>query len=124
MSVGVAALLAVAGGAVWLLDADEDEAPEPPATVAVIYTVTGEGPADISYHAGDGGAAKTAAATELPWTAEVEVTPDGGPATVTVVLGEEGGEAQCTVAVRGEHRQRSTAFGTFGRATCSAEVAR
>ncbi|WP_229923844.1 hypothetical protein [Streptomyces capillispiralis] len=39
---------------------------------------------------------------------------------MAVLLGEEGGQAACTLAVRGRHVQRATALGEFGRATCAA----
>lgn len=45
--------------------------------------------------------------------------PLGEEPTVSILLGEEGGEAGCALAVRGRHVRRSTAFGSYGRATCS-----
>ncbi|WP_241027371.1 hypothetical protein [Streptomyces verrucosisporus] len=54
----------------------------------------------------------------LPWKRTVEV-PQGKEPTVSILLGEEGGEASCTLAIRGRHVQRATAFGSYGRATCS-----
>ncbi|MFE2461770.1 hypothetical protein [Streptomyces sp. NPDC059402] len=48
--------------------------------------------------------------------------PLGETPTVAVVLGEKGGRAACTLAIRGQHVQRATAVGEFGRATCSGEL--
>ncbi|MCF6526091.1 hypothetical protein HOY81_23895 [Streptomyces sp. JJ36] len=102
----------------------ETSAPEPE-TVAVTYEVTGEGTATLTYNSGAAGApAGREQSVRLPWTKNLEVDPESGPARVSIVLGEDGGRAQCALAVRGEHRQRATAFGEFGRATCSAELSR
>ncbi|MFF4209591.1 hypothetical protein ACFYZE_09620 [Streptomyces sp. NPDC001796] len=43
---------------------------------------------------------------------------------VSVVLGEQGGQARCSLAIRGRHVQSATASGEFGRATCSGELRR
>ncbi|GAA3499567.1 hypothetical protein GCM10019016_066710 [Streptomyces prasinosporus] len=48
--------------------------------------------------------------------------PLGKAPTVNVVLGEKGGQAGCTLAIRGKHVQRATAMGAFGRATCAGEL--
>ncbi|MBW1596654.1 MmpS family transport accessory protein [Streptomyces sp. JJ38] len=119
---GIGGVLTAAAVGAWLVASSDDGEGLPPDAVAVTYEVTGEGTVDISYSSGEDGTAETVRGAELPWSADVHVTPAGGPATVTVVLGERGGEAGCTVAVAGQHRQRSTAFGEFGRASCSAEV--
>lgn len=88
-------------------------------TAAVTYEVTGTGTVDITYQArsasGDATVVKAAA---LPWRRTVDV-PLGKEPTIGIVLGEKGGQARCTLAVRGKHVQSATATGTFGRATCS-----
>ncbi|MEV5931614.1 hypothetical protein ACIQCD_22145 [Streptomyces sp. NPDC093250] len=48
--------------------------------------------------------------------------PLGEAPTVAVVLGEKGGQAGCTLAIRGKHVQRATASGAYGRATCAGEL--
>ncbi|PVE08630.1 MmpS family transport accessory protein [Streptomyces scopuliridis] len=91
-------------------------------TAEVTYEVLGEGTADISY-LGTGGSDKAdvVKSAQLPWKKTVNV-PAGEPPIVNVTLGEKGGQASCTLAIRGNHVQRSTASGQFGRATCSAEL--
>jgi len=92
------------------------------ATAAVTYEVTGEGTADISYQAGsEAGTATVARAVDLPWRKTVEV-PLGRPPVVAITLGEKGGRASCSLAVRGEHVQTASAYGKFGRATCQGQL--
>lgn len=123
--VSAAALAALVAGAT-LLTTGLPEQPGPgaaPHTVAVTYTVTGDGPATITYKGGRAGEARERKqSVELPWTKELRVDPADGKARVSIVLGRDGGRAQCTVAVAGQHRQRATAFGDFGRASCSARI--
>ncbi len=88
----------------------------------VTYEVLGEGTADISYRGADGDKADVATQVGLPWRKTVSV-PLGASPIVNVTLGEKGGTASCTLAVRGKHVQRATATGAFGRATCSGELA-
>lgn len=117
-----AVLLLACGGLVGYGLLDTEDEPEPPATrtAAVTYEVTGDGPAEISYLGRDtDGAATVVRDAELPWKRTVQV-PLGQAPTVAVVLGEKGGQAACTLAVRGKHLQSATAAGEFGRATCAA----
>lgn len=58
----------------------------------------------------------------LPRSHKAQITPGKDTTRVPIVLGKDGGHAACSVAVRGEHRQRSTALGSFGRASCSARA--
>ncbi|MGW6137301.1 hypothetical protein [Streptomyces sp. NPDC055140] len=60
--------------------------------------------------------------THLPWHAYAHVTPDSGPATVTVPLGAGGGHASCRIAVSGREIQMATASGAYGRAVCIANI--
>ncbi len=120
---GAALVAAAVVGTVLLVALPEDEPAPAPYTVAVTYKVTGEGKATISYDTGrsdDPGGREQP--VELLWSKKVRVSPGSDQARVSIILGEDGGRAQCAVAVRGQHRQRSTAFGEFGRATCSAKV--
>jgi hypothetical protein len=121
---GAAGLLAAAVAGTVLTVAFSGDAPAPPPyTVAVTYEVTGEGPATIVYNNGrpdDPGTREQS--VDLPWTKKVRVSPKSGDARVSLILGEDGGRAVCSLAVRGEHRQTSSAFGSYGRATCSAKV--
>jgi hypothetical protein len=92
-------------------------------TAAVTYEVLGEGAADISYRGdGQGDRANVVKNAELPWKKTVNV-PLGTSPVINVTLDEKGGEATCTLAVRGKHVQRATASGTFGRSTCTSEPA-
>ncbi|OMI86231.1 hypothetical protein BSZ07_29485 [Streptomyces sp. M1013] len=103
---------------------DTEDEPKPAATpvAAVTYEVTGDGTAEISYLGQDeDGRATVVRDAVLPWKHTVQV-PLGKIPTVAVVLGEEGGQAACTLAIRGEHVQRATAMGEFGRATCTGSL--
>ncbi|KUO21756.1 hypothetical protein AQJ91_07870 [Streptomyces dysideae] len=104
-----------------MLDSGEDEKkPENRTpTAAVTYEVTGEGTTDITYLArSTSGEAIVVKAATLPWRKTVDV-PLGDEPTVSIILGEKGGQARCTLAIRGKHVQSATATGTFGRATCA-----
>jgi hypothetical protein len=120
-----AVLLLACGGLVGYGVLNTEDGPKPsPATPAaeVTYEVTGEGPVEISYLGRDeDGAATVVRDAELPWKETVQV-PLGEAPTVAVVLGEKGGQAACTLAIRGKHVQRATATGEFGRATCTGEL--
>ncbi|WP_284058673.1 hypothetical protein [Streptomyces sp. AS02] len=88
-------------------------------TASVTYEVTGQGAADITYQARDeAGKAVVVRAATLPWRKTVDV-PLGQDPTVSITLGEQGGQARCALAIHGQHVQSATATGTFGRATCS-----
>ncbi|MGW0819054.1 hypothetical protein ACWD00_38620 [Streptomyces viridiviolaceus] len=101
---------------------DEDKAEPKAPTAPVTYEVTGEGTADLSYQgASEQGAAETVSGARLPWKKTVEV-PLGQNPVIRITLGEQGGQARCAVAVRGQHVQSATASGEFGRATCSAPL--
>ncbi|MEV7195919.1 hypothetical protein AB0N81_29540 [Streptomyces sp. NPDC093510] len=104
---------------------DEPERRSVP-SVSVTYRVTGTGTADVSYLSANtegSTAVETGVETavELPWRKTVRV-PLGKDPAVSVRLGEQGGEASCTLSLRGEHQQRATASGAGGRATCTAEL--
>ncbi|WP_189886636.1 hypothetical protein [Streptomyces xantholiticus] len=123
--VAIAAVLLLAcGGLVGYGVLDTEEKPKPPAvpTASVTYEVTGEGPVEISYLArSEDGTATVVRDAELPWKKTVQV-PLGKPPTIAIVLGQKGGQAACTLAIRGVHVQRATAMGEFGRATCAGEL--
>ncbi|MFI9342932.1 hypothetical protein ACIG0D_16865 [Streptomyces sp. NPDC052773] len=101
----------------------EEEKPERKVpTAAVTYEVTGKGRVEVSYLArSEEGRATVEKNVELPWKKTVRV-PLGQPPTVNIVLDGKGGEARCALAIRGRHVQTATAFGTYGRATCSGEL--
>jgi hypothetical protein len=121
-----AALLAACGGLVLYGvlgtgTGDEPSKPRVP-TAAVTYEVTGEGTADIAYQGrSEAGSATVDHAVALPWKKTVQV-PLGRPPLVSITLGAKGGQASCSLAVRGRHVQTASAFGKFGRATCQAEL--
>lgn len=103
------------------LGGDEPEK-RPVPTASVTYRITGTGDASVSYLARNTeGSATVEAGVELPWKKTVRV-PLGKDPAVSIQLGKKGGEASCALAVRGEHKQRATAFGSYGRATCTAEL--
>ncbi|MDA4889835.1 MmpS family transport accessory protein [Streptomyces sp. MS2A] len=116
-------LLACAGLVGYgLLDTEDEPKPSATPAAAVTYEVTGDGTAEISYLGPDeDGRATVVRDAELPWKQTVQV-PLGETPTVAVVLGEGGGQASCTLAIRGKHVQRATAMGEFGRATCTGEL--
>lgn len=113
-------LLACAGLVGYgLLDTEEEPGKPSTPTAAVTYEVTGDGTAEISFLGrNEDGTATVVRDAELPWKRTVQV-PLGTAPTVAIVLGEKGGQASCTLAVRGKHVQRATATGAFGRATCA-----
>ncbi|MBQ0997500.1 hypothetical protein KBY32_13060 [Streptomyces sp. RK62] len=88
-------------------------------TASVTYEVTGQGAADITFQdRSEAGKATVVKAAALPWRKMVDV-PLGRDPIVSITLGEKGGQARCTLAIRGRHVQSATATGTFGRATCT-----
>lgn len=101
----------------------EEEKPERQVpTASVTYEVTGEGRVEVSYLArSEEGKATVAKDVELPWKKTVEV-PLGKAPVVEIVLDGKGGQARCTLAIKGRHVQSATAFGTYGRATCTGEL--
>ncbi|MFB7371206.1 MmpS family transport accessory protein [Streptomyces sp. NPDC056222] len=105
-----------------VLDSDDAPARQQASPAAgVTYEVLGEGTADISYRGPSGDRATVVTNARLPWKKTVSV-PLGASPIVNVTLGEKGGTASCTLAVRGRHVQRATATGAFGRTTCSSEL--
>lgn len=118
----LALLLAVGGVTYGVLATRDEPRPEPGPSAAVTYEVSGSGTVRIEFVArGETARSLTVSGSELPWRKDVEVALGTEP-TVRIVLDGKGGEAGCTVAVRGEHVQRSTAAGPYGRATCSAPL--
>lgn len=115
-----ALLLAACAGLVLygVLDTQDESAEPKRPTAAVTYEVTGEGTADLTYQArSESGKAVVARRVNLPWKKTVRV-PLGKPPLVTITLDAKGGQARCTLAVRGRHVQAATAYGSYGRATC------
>ncbi|MGW4825057.1 hypothetical protein ACWEP4_40645 [Streptomyces sp. NPDC004227] len=89
---------------------------------SVTYEVTGEGIVDITYQArSTSGTATRVNAAPLPWRTTVDV-PLGQEPTISIVLGEKGGQARCTLSIRGQHVQSGTATSVFGRATCAGQL--
>ncbi|MFE0422839.1 hypothetical protein [Streptomyces sp. NPDC058953] len=124
---GVSALVcAVAAGVYGVVGApgSKGSGDDPPAravpTAEVKYEVTGEGTAEITFRPAGGTGATVVRDAALPWRKSIRL-PVGTAPTVAVVLGDRGGSAACTVAVRGEHVQRALATGRYGRATCGGE---
>ncbi len=123
-----AALAACAGLVLYgVLDPGEDGGKKPEShtpTARVTYEVTGQGTADITYRTlGEGDKAVVIKAAALPWRKTADV-PLGKEPTVSIVLGEKGGQARCTLTIHGQYVQGATATGAFGRATCSGVLPR
>ncbi|MFF1957322.1 hypothetical protein ACFVWX_10070 [Streptomyces sp. NPDC058220] len=122
--VGVAVTVLLAAGVVTygiLATPDEPKA-KPVQAAAVTYEVRGSGTVKIDFIAhGKQTKSLTVSGSELPWRKNVKVALGTEP-TVRIVLDGKGGDADCAVAVRGKHVQRSTAAGPYGRATCSAPL--
>ncbi|MGW0916529.1 hypothetical protein ACWD1Z_33085 [Streptomyces sp. NPDC002784] len=116
-----AALAACTGLVLYgVLDNGQDDTPPERRvpTASVTYEVTGNGTADISYQArSESSKAVTVKDAALPWRKTVAV-PLGREPVVSIVLGEHGGQARCTLTIRGRYVQGATASGAFGRATC------
>ncbi|MFI7089664.1 hypothetical protein ACIBUR_39520 [Streptomyces anulatus] len=105
-----------------VLSTDEQPKPRAAPTALVTYEVTGSATAEISYLArSEAGTATVEKAVTLPWKKSVQV-PLGKAPTVAVILDGKGGQAACTLAIRGKHVQRATAMGEFGRATCTGDL--
>lgn len=81
----------------------------------IAFAVDGHGTADITWSGTTGG---TASRATLPWHAAVQEPIDAHPILLTVVLGEQGGQATCTITIDGHRVSSSLAQGPFGRATC------
>ncbi|MFJ2088960.1 hypothetical protein ACIOEW_06780 [Streptomyces sp. NPDC087901] len=123
VAVGALLLAACAGLVLYgVLDTEERSAEPKRPTAAVTYEVTGEGTADLTYQArSESGTAVVARRVSLPWKKTVRV-PLGKSPIVTITLDAEGGQARCSLAVRGRHVQTATAYGSYGRATCQGEL--
>ncbi|MFD6436962.1 hypothetical protein [Streptomyces venezuelae] len=118
-----AVLFAICAGFVvyGFVGGDESE-PRSVPTASVTYRVTGTGAADVSFVAeGAVGSGGSGTRVELPWHKTVRV-PLGTDPALSIRLGKQGGEASCALSVSGEHRQRATASGAYGRATCTIEL--
>lgn len=123
LAIAAAVLLACGGliGYGILNTPDKPKARAVP-TAEVTYEVTGTGTAELSYLArSESGRATVEKSVALPWKKSVQV-PLGKAPTIAIVLGEKGGQASCTLAIRGKHVQLATASGSFGRATCTGEL--
>ncbi|MER6104925.1 MmpS family transport accessory protein [Streptomyces sp. NPDC001832] len=119
-----AALLLACGGLIGYGILDTPDKPKPRAvpTAEVTYEVTGKGTAEISYLArSEVGNATVVSDVALPWKKSVQV-PLGKAPVVNITLNEQGGQASCTLAIRGKHVQRATVMGEYGRATCTSEL--
>jgi hypothetical protein len=115
------AVLVIAAAAVaWLALPHDSTHPARTAdarpTVPVGYAVSGTGTAQITYTRPDG-TSRTLSA-HLPW--QQTTTLDAkSPATVHIVLGPDGGHATCALTLHGTAVQHATAYGAYGRATCT-----
>ncbi|RLU82270.1 hypothetical protein CTZ27_30435 [Streptomyces griseocarneus] len=88
----------------------------------VVYEVTGSGVEDLSYGTGDQKSAgtETVDGPGLPWKKTVTMKGVASAPSLSLMLGEKGGEAQCVITINGKEAKRATAKGEFGTATCVA----
>ncbi|MGQ4718582.1 MmpS family transport accessory protein [Streptomyces anulatus] len=122
IAVAVALLLAAGAITYGVFASRGEPQPKPVPTAAVSYEVSGSSTVKIDFIAlGKQAKSLTLSGSDLPWRKNVKVALGTEP-TVRIVLDGKGGDAGCTVAVRGKHVQRSTATGPYGRATCSAPL--
>lgn len=118
LAIAGALLLACGGLVTYGILATDDPKPPPVPTAKVTYEVQGKGKADITYR---DRSTTTATAVRLPWKKTVRL-PLGQSPIVSITLGQKGGKATCSLALRGRHVQSATAFGPFGRANCTATL--
>ncbi|MEU3975247.1 hypothetical protein [Streptomyces bacillaris] len=88
----------------------------------VEYKVAGTGVRTLVYGTGQGTATaqETVDVPGLPWSKGLELKGVATSPTVSMILGEEGGRAECVILVNGREAHRATADGAFGTATCTA----
>jgi hypothetical protein len=89
-------------------------------TVPASYQVSGHGTAQITYP-GPNGHLRTIT-TQLPWHDNADAGTADHPASVSIVLGKDGGTATCTIALHGKPVEQATAYGSYGRANCRAPL--
>jgi hypothetical protein len=86
---------------------------------SVTLTVDGSGTADIDWSTATGGKSAHAA---LPWHTTVQAATGRHEVTLSLVLGQRGGHATCSIAIDGRRVNSSVAQGKFGRATCHTPI--
>jgi hypothetical protein len=88
----------------------------------VEYRITGKGVRTVVYGTGQATATaqETVTAPELPWSKGLELDGVATTPTVSMVLGKDGGRAECAILVGGKEVHRATADGSFATATCTA----
>ncbi|GDY32290.1 hypothetical protein [Gandjariella thermophila] len=110
---------ALAGVTLALLLAGCGASPDQADNVAkrgITFAVDGQGTADITWSGG------TASHATLPWHTTVQEPVGAHPVSLTVVLGQQGGQATCSISVDGHRVSSSLAQGAYGRATCHAST--
>ncbi|TBO59625.1 hypothetical protein EYS09_11055 [Streptomyces kasugaensis] len=88
----------------------------------VVYEVTGSGVQTVTYEDGAQGeiSSKDVDAPKLPWKKKATMKGIATSPSVSLILGEKGGQADCVIYINGKEAKRSTAKGEFGTATCVA----
>ncbi|MEV8475509.1 hypothetical protein [Streptomyces sp. NPDC051173] len=88
----------------------------------VVYEVAGTNVKDVTYGVDEQGKAATGTVDDpgLPWKKKVTMKGVATAPSLSLILGEKGGEAQCVITVNGKEAKRATAKGEFGTATCVA----
>ncbi|MET9295664.1 MmpS family transport accessory protein [Streptomyces sp. NPDC003077] len=89
---------------------------------AVVYEVIGSGVEDLAYGAMNGGklTEETVDKPQLPWKKELSMKGITSTPNLSVMLGADGGQAECVIKVNGKEVERKTAKGAFGTAACVA----
>ncbi|MEV4739881.1 MmpS family transport accessory protein [Streptomyces sp. NPDC049555] len=88
----------------------------------VVYEVTGSNVKDLTYGVGDRKkeSSETVENPTLPWSKTVTMKGIATAPSLSLILGESGGKAECVIKVNGKEARRATATGEFGTATCVA----
>lgn len=89
---------------------------------AVLYEVTGSGVVAVIYEGSAKGSASSISVDdpEMPWKKQVAMSGIATSPHVSLMLGENGGQAECVIHVNGKEVKRATATGAFGTASCVA----
>lgn len=85
----------------------------------VTYQVDGHGTADITLSGTPGG---TATHVTLPWHTTGQHSDGTHGVTLTVVLGQAGGKATCSLTVDSRRVASSLTQGPYGRAVCTTQA--
>ncbi|MFI9200681.1 hypothetical protein [Streptomyces sp. NPDC053048] len=88
----------------------------------VVYEVIGTNVKDLDYGIGDNKreSSETVENPKLPWKKKVTMKGIATAPSLSLILGEGDGRADCVITINGKEVKRATAKGEFGTATCVA----